>query len=112
MRSSSSCRRRGIDRRPAMALSLQARLVNHGIRVIIRRRQWGSEQRVARRARRLFGAPPLHQWLRTRDVKLERVDKDGVRGEWVIPETPDPGAILYFHGGGYVAGSPATHRPI
>ncbi len=34
-----------------------------------------------------------------------------VRGEWV--GTPDPAAaILYFHGGGFVAGSPDSHRPL
>ena len=36
-----------------------------------------------------------------------------VRGEWV--ESPgvvarDTGAVLYVHGGGFVAGSPRTHR--
>ncbi|MCW2899747.1 MAG: Alpha/beta hydrolase fold-3 domain protein [Streptosporangiaceae bacterium] len=37
-----------------------------------------------------------------------------VVGEWVIPTTKSTtdGAILYLHGGGYVACSPRTHRPI
>jgi acetyl esterase/lipase len=35
-----------------------------------------------------------------------------VRGEWIIPKSAAQGAILYFHGGGYIACSPATHRPI
>jgi monoterpene epsilon-lactone hydrolase len=35
-----------------------------------------------------------------------------VRGEWVEPKRPGAGAILYLHGGGYVACSAATHRPI
>lgn len=34
----------------------------------------------------------------------------GVRGEWLVPEGADPGRVLlYFHGGGYVLGSPASH---
>ncbi|HEX6315993.1 MAG TPA: alpha/beta hydrolase [Gemmatimonadaceae bacterium] len=33
-------------------------------------------------------------------------------GEWLSPEAPLPGTVLYVHGGGFVAGSPATHRPI
>jgi acetyl esterase/lipase len=37
-----------------------------------------------------------------------------VVGEWVTPavDPTDDGAILYLHGGGYVACSPRTHRPI
>ncbi|HEU4370003.1 MAG TPA: alpha/beta hydrolase [Methylomirabilota bacterium] len=37
-----------------------------------------------------------------------------MRGEWVAADQSDPdlGVVLYLHGGGYVAGSPATHRPI
>ena len=39
-----------------------------------------------------------------------------VKGEWLFPrdapEGPPGGAILYLHGGGYVACSPRTHRPI
>ena len=34
-----------------------------------------------------------------------------VPAEWVIPRHADPGrALLYVHGGAYVAGSPASHR--
>jgi acetyl esterase/lipase len=35
-----------------------------------------------------------------------------VRGEWITPRNPRKGAILYIHGGGYVAGSTNTHRPM
>jgi acetyl esterase/lipase len=40
------------------------------------------------------------------------VQSDGVRGEWLIPRRPQPGCILYVHGGGFVSCSAATHRPI
>ncbi|MEV4675348.1 MULTISPECIES: alpha/beta hydrolase [Actinomadura] len=52
----------------------------------------------------------------------ERQDEDGeerqVRGEWVAPRDAAAksrrprGAVLYLHGGGYVACSPRTHRPM
>jgi monoterpene epsilon-lactone hydrolase len=36
-----------------------------------------------------------------------------IPGEWVRPARAPPGrAILYFHGGGYIAGSPQSHRPL
>lgn len=78
----------------------------------MRRRDWGDERALARRARRVFGAPRPLQWLRTRDVRIEAVRDDRVRGEWIVPTPWDQGVILDFHGGGYVAGSPATDRPI
>jgi acetyl esterase/lipase len=37
----------------------------------------------------------------------------GVAGEWLRPAAPiGAGAILYLHGGGFCAGSPATHRAL
>ncbi len=36
-----------------------------------------------------------------------------IAGEWVGAVTPEPvRTILYFHGGGFVAGSPQSHRPL
>lgn len=36
---------------------------------------------------------------------------NGVSGEWLLPATGDGGrVILYLHGGGYVLGSPLSHR--
>ncbi|MBA3271398.1 MAG: alpha/beta hydrolase, partial [Acidobacteria bacterium] len=35
-----------------------------------------------------------------------------VQGEWLIPDAPIPGVVFYVHGGGFVACSAATHRPI
>lgn len=92
--------------------SLAARLLAFGIRTSIRRRDWGDERAVARRARRLFGVPPALRWLRMQGLALESVSDGAIRGEWIRPPSPKPGAILYLHGGGYVACSPSTHRPI
>ena len=79
----------------------------------MRRARWGSDaETLARRARRVSGAPNPLAWLRTRGVRVEAVRAGDVRGEWVTAPGTGPGAILYMHGGGYVAGSPGTHRPI
>jgi len=80
--------------------------------MLMRRRDWGDERTLARRARRVFGAPRLLPWLRTPAVRIEPVHEGGVRGEWIIPERSEQGVILYFHGGGYVACSAATDRPL
>ena len=78
----------------------------------MRRATWGEPEALARRARRLFGAPNPVRWLRSRGVRIERVVEPPVAGEWVSAGAPGRGVVLYLHGGGYVAGSPATHRPI
>ena len=46
------------------------------------------------------------------DVVVEPTALGGVPAEWVVvPESGD-GVVLFFHGGGYVIGSPATHREL
>lgn len=48
-------------------------------------------------------APPLA------DVKSESLSENEVRGVWFKPDNADPDKVLlYFHGGGYIVGSPAT----
>lgn len=38
---------------------------------------------------------------------------NGVAGEWLLPQTGDGGrTLLYLHGGGYVLGSPLSHRDL
>ena len=91
--------------------SWQARVLNTVVRAWIRRRDWGDERALTRRARRVFGAFPVATALHTRGLERSTV-VDGVRGEWLTPPDAAPGAILYCHGGGYVSCSPATHRPI
>jgi acetyl esterase/lipase len=93
-----------------------------GVRWLVRRKRWGADERaVARRARRLFGAPTPFTWLRTRGLDVRPVNErssDGhlVRGEWIEPvrakKDDGDGVIFYIHGGGYVSCSAATHRPI
>jgi acetyl esterase/lipase len=47
------------------------------------------------------------------EVTFEPAQVGPVKGEWVrTPELTARRLILYFHGGGYVAGSPESHRPL
>ena len=46
-------------------------------------------------------------------VTLTETELAGVKGLRLTPERPESGAVLlYFHGGGYVLGSPLTHRSL
>jgi epsilon-lactone hydrolase len=48
-----------------------------------------------------------------KDVTFEPTQVGPVKGEWVkIAGASPTRLILYFHGGGYVSGSPETHRPL
>jgi len=47
------------------------------------------------------------------DTAFEPAQLGPVKGEWVRVDASAPQRlILYFHGGGYVAGSPESHRPL
>jgi epsilon-lactone hydrolase len=53
-----------------------------------------------------FGAPPG-------EAKFEPAQIGPMKGEWVrLPNASPNRVILYFHGGGYIAGSPETHRAL
>ncbi len=55
------------------------------------------------RAEKVFPTPP--------DVKVERVTAPVAPAEWLRPPSAEPGrVVLYLHGGGYVIGSPRSHR--
>jgi len=55
------------------------------------------------RAEKVFPTPA--------EVKVERVTAPAVPAEWLRPPTATPGrVVLYLHGGGYVIGSPRSHR--
>ncbi len=45
------------------------------------------------------------------NVKIESVDAGGVPAEWqIIPNASEDKVIFYLHGGGFILGSPNTHR--
>ena len=55
------------------------------------------------RAEKVFPASP--------DVVIERVTAGAAPAEWLRPPSARPGhVVLYLHGGGYVIGSPRSHR--
>ena len=46
-----------------------------------------------------------------KDVKLEKIEADGVPAEWqIVPGAAKERVLLYFHGGGMIFGSPNQHR--
>lgn len=46
-------------------------------------------------------------------VDVQPVLISAIRGEWVVPESATGRrVILYFHGGGFIAGSPESHRAL
>jgi monoterpene epsilon-lactone hydrolase len=92
--------------------SWQARCVGRVVGWGVRRAASADPERLLRRARWLLDAPNPLQWVRARGVAIEPIRSGPVRGEWVTAERSDRGVLLYLHGGGYVAGSPVTHRPI
>lgn len=51
---------------------------------------------------------------RPRGTRIHPASMGGVPGEWVLPRRgpAPPHRLLYLHGGGFVGGSPASHRPI
>ena len=47
------------------------------------------------------------------DVKSEPVDANGVGAVWIsAPGAAEDRVVLYLHGGGYIMGSPNTHRDL
>lgn len=92
--------------------SFRIRCVRLGIRTLIRRRDWGPPEALARRARRLFGVPLPWRWYRSFGVGVTPTMPDEPPGEWIIPHRAAKQTVLYLHGGGFVSCSPATHRPI
>ena len=90
--------------------SWQSRLSSAYVRAVLRRQDWGDETRLTRRARRVFGAPGWYANLLLSGLTVRPV-RSPVRGEWLEPPDARDGIILYIHGGGYVSGSPDTHRP-
>ncbi|GJL92221.1 alpha/beta hydrolase [Hyphococcus sp.] len=43
-------------------------------------------------------------------VSLESVDESAVKGEWHRADDASGSTVMYLHGGGYVFGSPKSHR--
>ena len=61
-------------------------------------------RRVRRTMDEVFGAAP-------HDARIVPTDAAGVPADWILHEASRPERrLLYIHGGGFVAGSPTSHR--
>jgi monoterpene epsilon-lactone hydrolase len=78
------------------------------VRLIVKRWPRNNLHATVRRSRFLFNFPALLSFLFVRGVTVAKA----TLGEWLIPRAAKHGVILYFHGGGYVSCSPASHRAI
>lgn len=61
------------------------------------------------------GCPtPKDRGVTIRSIRDERTADGGwVRGEWLLGRDADPSRrMLFVHGGGFVSGSPLSHRPL
>lgn len=90
--------------------SLRARLANLGARVMVKRVanaprfDLGAVRRAIASRLTMPAALP-------RDVRVEVSTDPALPGEWLHPHDAMPGvALLFIHGGGFIAGSPRTHR--
>jgi epsilon-lactone hydrolase len=88
--------------------SLPAHFLKLGLRARVKRRPQ-SGPALVRHLRATLGAPFPPRL--PKGVRLERFEADGVRGEVVRVASPRQ-LVLYFHGGGYIAGRPSTYRTL
>jgi acetyl esterase/lipase len=93
--------------------SLRAKFFNAATRLAVRRR-WGTDEfELAKKARRVMGAPKILQEICAIGLDVKPVKEQTLRGEWITPKNAGPdGVVLYIHGGGFVSCSARTHRPI
>jgi epsilon-lactone hydrolase len=49
-------------------------------------------------------------WPAPRGIRVELARCDAVHAEWLVPTGAGRGVLYYLHGGGFVMGSPGTHR--
>ena len=94
-------------------VSTQARIVKWICRFFVKRALMkppkSQADGIRRLRRRLEIYDPLNRSF-TRGCEIES-GLGGVRGEWIVPPgAPSDRAILYLHGGAFVACSPLTHR--
>jgi acetyl esterase/lipase len=95
--------------------SLQSKAIRLFLRAAIRRpleRHARSEAEYVATARRVFELGAERNRTYPADVRVVAVDAGGIRGEWVLPRATErvERAILYMHGGAYVACRPLGYR--
>jgi len=99
-----------------MSISVQAKIINAGLRIFVK--PVVSRTRITEAIMYLakggFDIASALSLPVPSIVEPERVDVDGVRGEWIdISSHMNEGRVmLYLHGGGYFFGSAHSHRPL
>jgi acetyl esterase/lipase len=91
--------------------SWQAKLMTAYIRLTFKRRVSGGEAELVRYCRNKMEPAEFLRPRIAKDIAIETVHDGPVRGEWVRTNGAPRRIIYYLHGGGYVACTPATHRP-
>jgi epsilon-lactone hydrolase len=91
--------------------SWQSQIVELVVRSRVKRRILSTEDVRVIRAR--LGPPPLLRSALSIGLSPHAVMAGGVRAEWVgLTESGERPVLLFLHGGGYLAGSADTHRPL
>lgn len=90
--------------------SLSARLANLIARLTVKRVLNAPQMDLRAVRRAMAGRAGLPNAFPT-GVRVEKSLAPELPGEWITPAaTTSAGVILFMHGGGYLAGSPKTHR--
>ncbi len=90
--------------------SLRARLANLAARLLVKR-VMNAPQFDLRAVRRAMASRRTMPALLPRGLRRTPSAEWPLRGEWLRPKSARPGAaVLFLHGGGFIAGSPQTHR--
>lgn len=90
--------------------SLRARLANLAARILVKRVTNAPRFDLAA-VRRAMGSRLTMPAALPSGLRVEPSKEPGLPGEWLHPRGAKPGAaLLFIHGGGFIAGSPRTHR--
>lgn len=90
--------------------SIRARLANLAARLLVKRVLNKPTFSLAE-TRRAMGSRRTMPAFLPRGLRVSASTEAGLIGEWQCPvAAADDAVILFLHGGGYIAGSPKTHR--
>lgn len=90
--------------------SMRARLANLAARLLVKRVTNAARFDLAKVRRAIASRLTMPAAL-PRGVQVEPSREPGLPGEWLRPRDAANGvAMLFIHGGGFIAGSPRTHR--
>jgi epsilon-lactone hydrolase len=91
--------------------SWQARTISTIIRLTAKRRPSGNEAAIVKYFRNKVNRPKFLRPPFPRGAKVQTVNVNRIKGEWVQYTEKPRQTIYYLHGGGYAAGSPVHYRP-